>query len=80
MSDHKSSLVEMLKGNPTAQMSYQISFCLWLLTFDSDIASQLDKRYDVIPVLVDIAQGAPKEKIVRVIMATFRVSPMYDSD
>jgi V-type H+-transporting ATPase subunit H len=64
----------MLKADPVAQMSYQISFCFWLLTFDSEIAAQIDKRYVIIPLLVDIAQGAPKEKIIRVIMGTFRVS------
>ena len=31
------------------------------------------RKYDVIPVLVDVAQNAVKEKVIRVIVATFRV-------
>ena len=32
------------------------------------------RRFDIIPLLVDVAQGAAKEKVIRVIVATFRVS------
>ena len=32
------------------------------------------RKYDVIPVLIDVAQGAVKEKVIRVIVATFRVA------
>ena len=31
------------------------------------------RKYDVIPVLVEVAQNAVKEKVIRVIVATFRV-------
>jgi V-type H+-transporting ATPase subunit H len=31
-------------------------------------------KYDIIPVLTDIAQSAVKEKVIRVVIATFRVS------
>jgi len=53
-------------------MSYQVAFCFWLLTFEQDIAGQIDKKYDVIPVLVEVAKTAVKEKVIRVIVATFR--------
>lgn len=39
----KYSLVEILKSNPGPQMSYQVGFCFWLLTFDQDIAEQINK-------------------------------------
>lgn len=72
-------------------MSYQVGFCFWLLTFEQEVAEQIQKcvaflglsfrtmssqqcrRFDIIPTLVDVAQGAAKEKVIRVIVATFRV-------
>ena len=84
-------LVEILRSKPAAQMSYQIGFCLWLLSFEESIANEINKcvrclmciclshiiltprKYDVIPLLVEVAQEAVKEKVIRVIVATFRV-------
>jgi len=72
-------------------MSYQVAFCLWLLTFEQNVAEEINKsvlsltnlagshqvfrKFDIIPLLVDIAQVAVKEKVIRVIVATFRVRP-----
>jgi V-type H+-transporting ATPase subunit H len=65
-------LVEILKHRPTPQMSYQVSFCFWLLSFEQDIAEQINKKYDIIPLLINVAQTAVKEKVIRVVVATFR--------
>lgn len=65
-------LVETLKSNNNPQMNYQVGFCFWLLTFEEDIAEQINKKYDVIPLFISVAQAAAKEKVVRVIIATFR--------
>ncbi|KAI0340669.1 ATPase V1 complex subunit H [Trametopsis cervina] len=65
-------LVEMLHHNPVPQMCYQIGFCFWMLTFDVDISEQINKKYDIIPLLTDVAKAAVKEKVIRVIIATFR--------
>lgn len=70
-------------------MSYQVAFCFWLLSFEKEVAEQINKydrfdqfcylvsfdfrKYDVIPLLIDTAQAAVKEKVIRVIVATFRV-------
>jgi len=35
------------------------------------------RKYDVIPLLTDVAQGALKEKVIRVIVATFRVEFLW---
>jgi hypothetical protein len=37
------------------------------------------RTYDVIPLLTEVAQGAVKEKVIRVVVATFRVfdSPSF---
>ena len=85
------SFVEILNRNPGPQMSYQVAFCIWLLSFEQNIAEQINKyilpfrdcksflviikfrQYDIIPTLVEVAQNAVKEKVIRVIVATFRV-------
>ncbi|KAJ1741386.1 H(+)-transporting V1 sector ATPase subunit H [Coemansia sp. RSA 1086] len=54
-----------------SQTQYEVVFCLWLLTFGRSEAVTLDRRYDVVPTLVEIARGAVKEKVVRVIVATW---------
>ncbi|KAG6812765.1 hypothetical protein H0H92_000680 [Tricholoma furcatifolium] len=64
--------IEILKQKPGPQMSYQVAFCFWLLSFEQDVAEELNKKYDVIPLLIDVAQGAVKEKVIRVVVATFR--------
>ncbi|RUS22841.1 hypothetical protein BC937DRAFT_86425 [Endogone sp. FLAS-F59071] len=67
------SLVKILKRNtPTLQMQYQVIFCLWLLAFESEIAAQLNRKYDIIPILIETAKAAIKEKVIRVVIATFR--------
>jgi len=66
------SLVQLLKASKTPQMQYQICFCIWLLSFEELIASEINKQFDVIPVLTAVAQTAAKEKVIRVVIATFR--------
>ncbi|KAJ2723146.1 H(+)-transporting V1 sector ATPase subunit H [Coemansia sp. Benny D115] len=53
------------------QTQYEVVFCLWLLTFERSIAASLDRKHDVVPLLVDIARSAAKEKVVRVVVATW---------
>ncbi|CEI94961.1 hypothetical protein G6F70_001582 [Rhizopus microsporus] len=68
-------LVHRLSVNKTAstpQIQYQIIFCLWLLTFEKDVAADINEKYDIIPLLVDIAKSAVKEKVIRVSIATLR--------
>ncbi|OJA12032.1 hypothetical protein AZE42_02042 [Rhizopogon vesiculosus] len=64
--------VEILRHKPGPQMSYQVIFCIWLLSFEQDVAEQINKKYDIIPLLITVAQAAVKEKVIRVIIATFR--------
>jgi V-type H+-transporting ATPase subunit H len=83
------SLVDIIRHKPGPQMCYQIAFCFWLLTFEQDIAEEInkfvpqlhfpietethdDRKYDIIPLLTDVAQAAVKEKVIRVIVSTFR--------
>ena len=39
----------------------------------NEIANYSIRNYDIIPLLLDCAQAAVKEKVIRVIAATFRV-------
>ncbi|EPB90895.1 hypothetical protein HMPREF1544_02313 [Mucor circinelloides 1006PhL] len=70
------SLVNILKNAQTRnvgpQKIYELAFAIWLLTFDTEIAKNLDKKCQIIPTLVELAKSAVKEKIIRVIIATFR--------
>ncbi|KAL0086266.1 ATPase, V1 complex, subunit H [Phycomyces blakesleeanus] len=60
------------KATATPQMLYQVIFCLWLLTFEPKIAAEINEKYDIIPLLVDIAKAAVKEKVIRVAIATLK--------
>ncbi|KAJ1719797.1 H(+)-transporting V1 sector ATPase subunit H [Coemansia erecta] len=53
------------------QTQYEVVFCLWLLTFEAAVAAQLNRTYDVIPLMVEIARAAVKEKVIRIIVATW---------
>ena len=73
------SLVNYLESslNSTSskdQMQYQVIFCIWLLTFNEEIASRVQNDYMLIPVLTDILNATEKEKVKRIILASFRVS------
>lgn len=67
-----SALLDILKSSPSPQMQYQVGFCFWLLSFEKPIATNLNRKYNVIPVLIDVAKAAMKEKVIRVIIATFK--------
>lgn len=53
------------------QTQYEVVFCLWLLSFETKIARSLDKRYEVVPVMVEIARSTVKEKVIRIIISTW---------
>ncbi|KAI9322897.1 armadillo-type protein [Dichotomocladium elegans] len=67
------TLVHILKkGSSNPQVLYELCFAIWLLTFDQEIAANLNRKYDVIPTLIEVAKSAVKEKVIRVIVATFK--------
>ncbi|KAE8232987.1 hypothetical protein CF326_g1976 [Tilletia indica] len=55
-----------------AQAQYQVILCFWLLSFDADVAAQLNVKFGIIPLLADIARRAVKEKVIRIIFSTFK--------
>lgn len=58
------------------QIQYQTIFCIWLLAFTPEIALKMN-QYNPVPVLADILGEAAKEKVTRIVAATFRVSLMF---
>ncbi|KAJ1776925.1 H(+)-transporting V1 sector ATPase subunit H, partial [Coemansia sp. RSA 2167] len=54
-----------------SQTQYEVVFCLWLLTFERHVAVTIDRKYDVVSTMVEIARSAVKEKVVRIIVATW---------
>merc|ERR1719415_105530 len=65
------TIAEILSSRVGFQIQYQLSFCLWVLTFNPTIAEKMNK-YGVIPILADILADAQKEKVSRIILAVFR--------
>ncbi len=68
------SLVKWLKDNISPQQQYGAISCIWQLSFEQNAAEGLDKKYDIVALFTEIAKSAVKEKVIRVIVATFRVS------
>ncbi|KAJ3106593.1 H(+)-transporting V1 sector ATPase subunit H [Phlyctochytrium planicorne] len=67
------NLVELLRKNgQSAQMQYQVIYCLWLMTFNDDVSADLQRKHNVLPLFIEIAKSAIKEKVVRVIFSTIR--------
>lgn len=69
--DGVTSIVSALNGKTNFQLQYQLIFCIWCMTFNPSIAERLH-RYGVIQTLGDILSESTKEKVIRIILATFR--------
>ncbi|WRT70736.1 uncharacterized protein IL334_007734 [Kwoniella shivajii] len=67
-----SGLIKSLKSNPNPQAQYWAICCLWQLSFEQVAAEGLDKKYDIVAVLTNVAKAAVKEKVTRVVVATLR--------
>jgi len=69
--DGINSIVSVLLSNLGFQLQYQLIFCIWMLSFQVEIAAKIGEN-NVIPVLGDILRNSQKEKVTRIIVATFR--------
>ncbi|PWY99308.1 ARM repeat-containing protein [Testicularia cyperi] len=54
------------------QLVYQAVLCFWLLSFNRDIAADVNVKLGLVPLLADVARNAVKEKVTRVTVATLR--------
>merc|ERR1711862_584354 len=64
-------VIGVLSSKVNFQIQYQLSFCLWVLAYNSEVAAKLNK-FGVTPILADILTDAQKEKVSRIILAVFR--------
>ncbi|XP_026693601.2 V-type proton ATPase subunit H isoform X1 [Ciona intestinalis] len=69
--DGLSSLMAVLQTKCGFQIQYQTTVCIWLLTFSPEIVDQM-VAFNPVPLLADILGEAAKEKVTRIVLATFR--------
>ncbi|CAD5229129.1 unnamed protein product [Bursaphelenchus okinawaensis] len=69
--DGVSYIMSALSGKTNFQLQYQLVFCVWCLTFNPEIANHIQSS-GIIQVLGDILSECSKEKVIRIILATFR--------
>ncbi|ELT88874.1 hypothetical protein CAPTEDRAFT_223312 [Capitella teleta] len=69
--DGMSALASVLAGKVGFQIQYQLTFCIWVMTFNPDLANKVS-RYNLIPIMSDILSESVKEKVTRIIVASFR--------
>ncbi|XP_074599478.1 V-type proton ATPase subunit VhaSFD isoform X2 [Brevipalpus obovatus] len=70
--DGISAISNTLSSGVNFQIQYQLTFCLWLLSFNPKIADKMSRGFSLIPPLADILSESVKEKVTRIILATFR--------
>lgn len=66
------AIFDILQARTNFQIQYQLVFCVWISTFDYNLAVNMNK-FNTIPKLSDILSESIKEKVIRMILATFRV-------
>uniref|UniRef100_A0AC34QCS8 V-type proton ATPase subunit H n=1 Tax=Panagrolaimus sp. JU765 TaxID=591449 RepID=A0AC34QCS8_9BILA len=69
--DGITSIKNALEGKSNFQLQYQLIFCFWSLSFNPAIAEQIQAKA-CIQVMGDILSECSKEKVIRIIFATFR--------
>nr|CAG4643861.1 EOG090X044C [Lepidurus arcticus] len=69
--DGVATLASVLSGRVNFQVQYQLTFCLWLVSFSTQLAETMNK-YSVIPILGDILNDSVKDKVTRIILAVLR--------
>uniref|UniRef100_A0A7E4VL29 V-type proton ATPase subunit H n=1 Tax=Panagrellus redivivus TaxID=6233 RepID=A0A7E4VL29_PANRE len=69
--DGITALLSALNGRANFQLQYQLIFCLWSLSFNPEIAEKIQAS-GAIQVLGDILSECSKEKVIRIVFATFR--------
>jgi len=65
------SLMALTADMTNTQMQYLVIFNLWLLSFNPAMLAEF-KQHQVVNMLVELSKKGPREKVVRVVMATLR--------
>jgi len=64
-------ILDILDRRITFQLQYQLIFCLWMLSYNPVVVERM-KEYPVAVVLCDVLRATNRQKVQRVILATFR--------
>lgn len=65
------SLMNLTVDMTNTQMQYLVIFNLWLLSFNPAMLAEF-KQHQVVNMLVELSKKSPREKVLRVVMATLR--------
>jgi V-type H+-transporting ATPase subunit H len=68
---HLSSFLDKAQKLGHVQLLYQVGFCLWLLSYDKNIAALMADT-NVIPLMLKVMKSVSKEKVIRVCLACLR--------
>ncbi|KAG4304290.1 hypothetical protein PORY_002265 [Pneumocystis oryctolagi] len=72
-STYMQNLICILKNNQeNLQLQYHTLLVIWLITFESKISKEINRRHSIILILVNLLKIVIKEKIIRVIYAILR--------
>jgi len=66
-----SLLLDKARDVGNVQLLYQIGFCLWLLSYDPEIADAMTQT-DVVVNMLKVMKSVSKEKVIRVCLACLR--------
>ncbi|XP_051879646.1 V-type proton ATPase subunit H isoform X2 [Pristis pectinata] len=69
--DGVNCIIAVINNKCGFQLQYQMIFSFWLLAFSPQLCEHL-RRLNIVPALSDILQESVKEKVTRIILATFR--------
>ncbi|XP_060680324.1 V-type proton ATPase subunit H isoform X3 [Hemiscyllium ocellatum] len=69
--DGVNCIIAVINNKCGFQLQYQMIFSFWLLAFSPQLCEYL-RRLNIVPALSDILQESVKEKVTRIILATFR--------
>ncbi|XP_064406974.1 V-type proton ATPase subunit H-like isoform X2 [Halichondria panicea] len=81
-------VLDVLDRRVSFQLHYQLVFIIWMLSFNVEILEKM-KEYPVAVVLCDVLKATNREKVQRIILATFRnfielpsktISALYATD
>jgi len=63
------------EGNSSVQQIYDLTYCLWLLSYDCKTSLSIQKHFHrdgAVVALCDLISAAPREKVVRVAISSLR--------
>lgn len=73
-------LLNVLTQSPNFQMQYEILFCLWLLTFNHQIASVIQKHDRIISPMIKKLKAETPKKVVRISVAVLKNLAVHDTE